>query len=206
MHGLRTQLIPNFSDCFRRGFLKAIGRTRTELGTMLLPSWSLDLIRKSARPIAHTVLCGLLTACYPHPHQYVKTQEYSGVLLKGGVPVAGAVVLISQSRNNVTNYCENPHTATVSSDTGYFHINPTVETKAFTSILNPPDTVLQSTSICFTQMEHQILGATILSRTDRRISYDLNCDLDSMPVEYKQRTIFPKDQWGICRNEKPIAH
>jgi hypothetical protein len=38
----------------------------------------------------------IISACYPRPHEFTSSPEVSGVLLRGGLPVSGARVVIAQ--------------------------------------------------------------------------------------------------------------
>jgi hypothetical protein len=143
----------------------------------------------------------LISACYPRPHQYVLTQEFSGVLVKSGSPVSGAAVLVVHGRSDDKQYCENASVAAITSDAGAFHVDRQVELHLFTSLLNPPDTVFQITNLCFEVSAQRQLGARVISRTDYNITYVVSCDLNSAPVEFKQGFILRADEWGICRND-----
>jgi hypothetical protein len=42
--------------------------------------------RTAAAVVMAAVLAVMLSACYPHSHEYVLTPEFSGVLLNAGAP------------------------------------------------------------------------------------------------------------------------
>jgi hypothetical protein len=50
--------------------------------------------------ITVTTLIALLSGCYPHSHDYMLTQGFSGVLLKGGSPMSGVPVSVSHTRGD----------------------------------------------------------------------------------------------------------
>jgi len=159
-----------------------------------------SLFSKCGMLVAFIPLFACISACYPHPHQYIRTQEFSGVLLKSGLPVSAAAVYVSHAPGDNHQFCEGAKEVAVTSSDGHFHIDRVVEEHLFTSVLNPPDTVLQTTSICFHTSEANVLGVTTLSHTDRKLAFVLSCDLDSPPVDFKQGVILQPNEWGICKN------
>jgi hypothetical protein len=141
-----------------------------------------------------------VSACYPRPHRFTSSPEVSGVLLKGGVPVNGARVLIAHTRGDDGNYCRGARVVAVTTDDGRFKVGASTDLHLFTSLLNAPKDVAQMTSVCFELPAQQKFGVLLLAPTDRETFYTLSCDLDSQPVEFKQHVIWSKDKWGICRN------
>jgi hypothetical protein len=142
----------------------------------------------------------LVSGCYPRPHRYTNTPEISGVVRKSGVPVNGARVLLAQTRGDDGNYCRDARVVAVTTEDGRFKVAANTELHFFTSLLNPPNSVAQMTSVCFEIPAHLKLGVLLLARTDRETSIVLSCDLDSPPVEFKQGVVWQKDKWGICQN------
>jgi hypothetical protein len=122
------------------------------------------------------------------------------VLLRGGVPVNGARVMIAHIRGDDGNYCRDGLVVAVTTEDGHFHVDARTNLHLFTSLLNAPKDVGQMTSVCFDLPERQTLGVLLLAPTDRRTSDLLTCDLDSPPREFKQRVIWETDKWGICGN------
>jgi hypothetical protein len=55
----------------------------------------------------------IVSGCYPRPHEYTSSPEVSGVLLRGGVPVNGAPVMIAHTRGDDGNYCRDGRVAAV---------------------------------------------------------------------------------------------
>jgi hypothetical protein len=142
----------------------------------------------------------IVSACYPRPHEFTSSPEVSGVLLHNGLPVNGARVLIAHTRGDDGNYCRDGRVVAVTTEDGKFHVDASTELHAFTSLLNPPKSVAQMTSVCFDLPAQQKLGVLLVAPTDRKTSYALSCDLDSPPREFKQLVVWPKDKWGICQN------
>jgi hypothetical protein len=149
--------------------------------------------------VMSVVLLGPLDACDLGSHDYVRTQEFSGVLLKGGVPMAGAAVLVSHSRGDDGNYCANPEVITATSESGTFRVPARTQARDFGSRLNPPGTVLQMTAICFRALGQQKLGALVIAPTDHEVKYSAICDWDSPSVEFTQKVQMNPNQWGICK-------
>ena len=148
--------------------------------------------------ITVTTLIALLSGCYPHSHDYMLTQGFSGVLLKGGSPMSGVPVSVSHTRGDTGDYCVDPEVVAVTSDSGAFRVPPEVQKHHFTSLLNPPNTVSQAMSICFQALGKRRLGALVVSPTDRQVTYVAVCDWDSKGVEFKQNTAQSPYEWGIC--------
>jgi hypothetical protein len=142
----------------------------------------------------------LTTGCYPRPHKYIESPAISGVLLKGGLPAAGVSVSLAQTRGDDGNYCSGSRAVGVTDKDGKFHVDPSIHMHLFTSLLNPPNLVFQETSVCFEVTGKQKLGVLIMARTDVVNSFELACDLDSEPREFKQGVVWPADKWGICSN------
>lgn len=139
----------------------------------------------------------LLSGCYPHSHDYVLTQEFSGVLRKGGSPLSGATVSVSHTRGD-TGWCVNPAVVAVTDDTGAFNIPAQTQTHHFTSMINPPESVRQLTSVCFEAQGKQKLGVVVLAPTDHRTKYVAVCDWDSPGSVLTQKPRLGVDEWGIC--------
>lgn len=142
----------------------------------------------------------IISACYPRPHEFTSSPEVSGVLLRGGVPVSGARVMIAHTRGDDGNYCRDGSVVAVTNEDGRFHVGPRTNLHLFASLLNAPKDVGQMTSVCFDLPERTTLGVLLLAPTDRETSDVLSCDLQSPPREFKQHVIWPKDKWGICGN------
>lgn len=147
-----------------------------------------------------TTASQLVSGCYPRPHTYTKTPEIHGVLLRAGVPVKGASVSLAQTRGDDGNYCRDARVVAVTTEEGRFKIAANTGQHLFTSLLNPPSSVAQMTSVCFEIPAQQTFGVLLVAPADRETSFALSCDLDSQPVEYKQGVVWPKEKWGICRN------
>lgn len=163
----------------------------------------MDVTRSTRAVLLLTVMAiagQIVSACYPRPHNFTSSPEVSGVLLKGGVPVSGATVLIAHTRGDDGNYCRDGRILAVTTEDGRFHVDANTDLHLFTSLLNPPKDVAQMTSVCFDLPAQQKLGVLLLALTDRKTSYALSCDLDSPPREFKQDVIWPKNKWGICQN------
>jgi hypothetical protein len=150
-------------------------------------------------------LCGVLTACFPHSHEYILTQEFTGVLLEGGAPMRDVTVTVSHTRGDNGDYCISPEVAAVTDKDGAFRVPPRSEKHAFTSILNAPDTIQQMTSLCFQAQGKRKLAALVIARTDHAERYEMLCDWNSAPVEFKQKAGQSPDQRGICRRRGDIA-
>lgn len=142
----------------------------------------------------------LMCACYPRPHEYISNPEISGVLLRDGVPVSGARVLMAHTAGNDGNYCREARAAATTGQDGHFHVRVTTDWRLFTSLLNPPRYVQALTSVCFDAPGQSKLGVLLLADTDRKTAVVLSCDLNSPPREFRQRVIWQKDKWGICVN------
>jgi hypothetical protein len=140
------------------------------------------------------------TGCYPGPHQYIESQAISGVLIKSGSPAAGINVSLAHTRGDDGNYCKGSRVVGVTDKDGRFHVDPSVHVDLFTSLLNPPNQVSQLTSVCFEVPGEQVLGVLLMASTDRMKSFELSCDLNSGPREFKQGVVWPSDKWGICSN------
>jgi hypothetical protein len=163
----------------------------------------MDATRSIRCLLLATALAGaslLVSACYPRPHKFTSSPEVSGVLLRGGLPVSGARVLIAHTRGDDGNYCRDGSVVALTTEDGRFHIGAHTNLHLFTSVLNAPKDVGQMTSVCFDLPQRPTLGVLLLSPSDRETSYVLSCDLESPPREYKQQVIWPKDKWGICGN------
>ena len=142
----------------------------------------------------------IVSACYPRSHQFTSRPEVSGILLKGGVPINGARVMIAHTRGDDGNYCRGALVAAVTTEDGRFRVRAATNLHFFASLLNQPRDVLEMTSVCFELPAQQKFGVLLLAPTDRETSYALSCDLDSPPVEFKQHVIWSKNKWGICQN------
>jgi hypothetical protein len=154
--------------------------------------------RKSLLLLATAV--PIISGCYPRPHNFVSSPEISGVLLKDGIPVTDVKVSLAQTRGDDGNYCRDSRVVGVTDKDGRFHVGPGGQIHFFTSLLNPPNTVFQVTSVCFEVPGQQRLGALIMARTDLVKSFELSCDLNSAPREFKQGVVWSADKWGICSN------
>jgi len=168
--------------------MKGIRAIPSLVGIPALPRMAIPLV----------ALLAALSGCYPHSHNYVLTQEFSGVLLEDGTPMTGVSVSVSRTRGDTGDYCIEPEVVAVTSNTGAFHIPRQIQKQHFTSVLNPPQMVSQSMSICFEARGKRRLGAFVISPTDREVRYDAVCDWNSRGVEFKQNTILAPHQRGIC--------
>ena len=154
----------------------------------------------AATVVTAAVLPGLLSACYPHSHEYVLTPEFSGVLLKGGAPMPGVTVTVSHTRGDTGDYCIDPKTVAVTDDTGAFRVPPQSTMHHFSSILDVPEHGMQITSICFQAPGKRKLGALVLASTDHKVKFEMTCDWDSTSVEFVQDWIQSPYQGGICKS------
>ena len=161
----------------------------------------------SASLIVTPVLIAVLSGCYPRSYDYVLTQEFSGVLVKAGAPMPGATVSVSHTRGDTGDYCVDPEPVAVTDERGAFHVPPKIQRHHFTSILNPPQRMSQSMSICFQALGKRKLGALVVSPVSRQISYSAVCDWDSRGVAFPQPTVLPPYEWGICtRSDQSPGH
>jgi len=122
-----------------------------------------------------------------------KPRLHTLLLLAGLGPLA-------QTRGDDGNYCRDGRVVGVTGRDGGFHIDPSVRLHLFTSLLNPPDKVFELTSVCFEVPGRSILGVLLMASTDRVISFELSCDLNSDPREFKQGVVWPSEKLGICSN------
>jgi hypothetical protein len=111
-----------------------------------------------------------LLACYPRPHEYTRVPAISGVLLNNGKPVSGATVFVAQSGFDSDDHSQGLKATGTTNDDGHFNIDPIVRLHLFTSILNPPDVVLQTTTVCFQTAAEPAFGMTIIARTNLGIT------------------------------------
>ena len=151
-------------------------------------------------PLGILLTTHLVSACYPRPHTYVSTPEVSGVLLEGAQAVVGAKVLIAHTRGDYGGYCRSARAVATTSQGGKFRFDAEASTHLFTSLLNPPGTVLKMSSICFEANGQRTLGAVITARTDRSTSYFVSCDLNSQPRDSGRQVVWPAH--GVCRITK----
>ena len=149
----------------------------------------------------------LLAGCYPHPHDYVLTQEFTGVLLESGTPMSGVTVTVSHTRGDSGDYCEKPEVMGVTNDTGHFRVPPQVQRQIFRSVINPPEVVSQLMSVCFRTAGKLKLGALINSPTDHQVSYSAVCEWTSPGAAFKQALVQSPHEFGICtRIDPPAEH
>jgi hypothetical protein len=144
------------------------------------------------------VLC--LFACYPRLHEYTRVPKISGVLLNNGKPVSGAAVFVANTRPDNDNYCQGSRAMGVTDEGGNFQILPVVKLHFFASVLNPPEDVLQMTTVCFQTASEPAFGMTIIARTDRTVSFRASCDLATPNLVFRGRTSIPGNPRGICVN------
>ncbi len=145
----------------------------------------------------------LLSACYPHTHEYVATPSLSGVLMRSGTPLAGASVLINHTRGD-QGYCKGAVARTATDSSGRFELAAEVQKKHFASGLNPPQYVLQTSAVCFQTFGKIELGAVLIAPTDRRSAYDITCDWDPVGKESERSPLIDFRSSGICTlNKKP---
>ena len=88
----------------------------------------------------------------------------------------------------------------VTSKDGHFNIDPVVRLHLFASILNPPDVVLQTTTVCFQTAAQPAFGMSIIARTDRTMSFSASCDLATPDRLFRGRVSIPGNPRGICVN------
>jgi hypothetical protein len=88
----------------------------------------------------------------------------------------------------------------VTNEDGHFNIVPVARLHFFTSILNPPDVVLQTTTICFQTAAQPAFGMSIIARTNRTMSFSASCDLATPNREFRGRVSIPGNPRGICAN------
>ena len=143
-----------------------------------------------------------LLACYPRPHEYTRVPAISGVLLNNGKPVSGTTVFVAQSGFDSDNRCQGLRVVGVTNEDGHFNIDPVVRLHLFTSILNPPDVVLQTTTVCFQAAAEPAFGMSIIARTNRTMSFSASCDLATPNSEYRGRVSIPGNPRGICTNRE----
>jgi hypothetical protein len=161
-------------------------------------TYGTTLLRITAAGLAF--MC--LLACYPRPHEYTRVPAISGVLLDNGKPVSGATVFIAQTRPMDDHYCQNPKAVGITDQDGYFNIDPVVRLHLFTSILNPPDVVLQMTTVCFQTASEPAFGMTIIARTNRTMSFSASCDLATPNMVFRGRVSIDGNRRGICTNRE----
>jgi hypothetical protein len=88
----------------------------------------------------------------------------------------------------------------ITNEKGAFEVRPLIKTEWFQSLLNPPGTGLQWTSICFREHGRTVLGVAIIAPSSHQTTLSLYCDLGWEHVEFVQHAKLPEDQLGICRN------
>jgi hypothetical protein len=157
------------------------------------------MVRTRRLPLGILVASYLASACYPWPHTYVSAPEVSGVLLEGTHPVVGAKVLVAHTRGDDGQYCRDARVVTTTWEGGKFQFDAVVSLHPFTSVLNPPETVRQMSSICFEVNGQQTLGAVVTARTDRSSAFTLSCDLSGQPRDAGRGVAGP---YGVCRIEE----
>jgi hypothetical protein len=108
--------------------------------------------------------------------------------------------MIAHTRGDDGDYCVGGRAVGVTDSTGAFRVDAESALHLFTSILNPPNTVSVGTSVCFKIGIRRKLDVLLLSRSDRKMSYVLSCNISSPPVEFKQHVIWSADKWGVCTN------
>jgi hypothetical protein len=155
-----------------------------------------------SRITAAGLACLCLFACYPRPHEYTQVPAISGVLLDNGKPVSGATVFVAQTRPNNDNYCQGLRAMGVTNEGGNFQIPPVVNLHFFASVLNPPDVVLQMTTVCFQTATDPAFGMTIIARTNRTMSFSASCDLATPNMLFRGRVSIPGNPRGICTNRE----
>jgi hypothetical protein len=143
-----------------------------------------------------------LLACYPRPHEYTRVPAISGVLSNNGKPVSGAKVFVAQTGFDGDNHCQGLKAMSVTNDDGHFNIDPVVRLHLFTSRLNPPDVVLQTTTVCFQTTAEPAFGMSIIARTNRIMSFSASCDLAMPNREFRGGVSIPGNPRGICTNRE----
>jgi hypothetical protein len=163
-------------------------------------------VLSTSKTIAQMIAVGLavlgLLACYPRPHEYTRVPAISGVLLNNGKPVSGATVFVAQTGFDSDNHCQGLRAMGVTNDGGKFQIAPVVKLHLFTSLLNPPEVVLQMTTVCFQTASEPAFGMSIIARTNRTMSFTASCDLATPDMVFRGRVSIPGNPRGICTNRE----
>jgi len=95
--------------------------------------------------------------------------------------------------------------ATTTDSSGKFQVGPVIERRLFASLLNPPQLILQETSICFELEAKQYLGMTVVASTFDPQRFAATCELVSPHAVYLGSVSVPGNPKGICSNpEKPF--
>jgi hypothetical protein len=135
--GARDAFIPSHVFRTEIRYVKSLhDRNVSAYGDVLRP-----LKRKSISLIGCVFSVPLITACYPHPHEYISRQEFSGVLLKDGSPVSDTIVLVGHFGKDSGEHCADASAVTVTDAAGRFYIASSVQKRLFTSLINPPSLV-----------------------------------------------------------------
>jgi hypothetical protein len=157
-------------------------------------------IRKILCGTANCTAALLLLGCYPHPHDFTRVPAISGVLLNAGKPVTGVNVYVAQTRADDGNYCRDMKPVTTTDSNGNFHVGPVIEHHLFASLLNPPQFILQETSICFEIAAKQYLGMTVVASTYHPERFEAACDLYATHAVYLGNVSVPGNPAGVCSN------
>ena len=97
-------------------------------------------------------------------------------------------------------HCQGLKAIGITNDDGHFNIDPVARLHLFTSILNPPDVVLQTTTVCFQTAPEPAFGMSIIARTNRTVSFAASCDLATPDRLFRGRVSIPGNPRGICVN------
>ena len=157
-------------------------------------------IRKILRGAANCAATLVLLGCYPRPYDFTRVPAISGVLLNAGKPVTGVNVYVAQTRADDGNYCRDMRPVTTTDLNGKFQVGPVIEHHLFASLLNPPQFILQETSICFEVAAKQYLGMTVVASTYHPRRFEAACDLFATHAVYLGNVSVPGNPAGICSN------
>lgn len=157
-------------------------------------------IRKTLCCTANCAATLLLLGCYPRPHEFTRVPAITGVLVNAGKPLTGVSVYVAQNRGDDGNYCRDMRPVATTDSNGNFQIDPVIERHVFASLLNPPQFILQETSICFEVAAKQYLGMTVVASTFHPKRFAAACDLAAPTHAYLGNVSVPGNPVGICSN------
>lgn len=150
-------------------------------------------IHSASRHALLTVAIMICNGCVPYPHEVVRVPEIRLTLLKNGVAVQGAKVLVSNSLEYDAP-CKGASVIGTTDENGQFPVASRVDVDFFYSFLNPPDTVGQLNTFCFQSPGETILfGGQFLIRQNTPSKIFVVCD-PSLP---KVRSSISGEQ--MCR-------
>lgn len=157
-----------------------------------------ELVMKCTRLTLIALLPGIALAV----HSYIKVPEISGVLLYEGKPQMNASVLLDTRRPYDNDFCKSAKIIGTTNASGFFHIDPVVEKKILPSLLNPPETVHQLITVCFSVSAARQLGVFMVAPTSRLLSIHLTCAWDGSKVGFNRFEIQPAREHGICADSE----